>query len=244
MVDAKKEAKLAKKLGFDEEGSLYVLKGDRTIEFDGEFAADVLVEFLLDLIEDPVEIINSKLEVQAFERIEDRIKLIGFFKSEDSEYYKAFEEAAEHFQPYIKFFATFDKGVAKKLSLKMNEVDFYEPFMDEPIAIPDKPYTEEELVEFVKEHHRCPRWHAGVGAGGIQGLGDGEKPLSPTISDPQGQHPGVSNPAELNSVVWLCWSLISGKDVAIFSEYGSTLANKEDDLNGIHIVAFAERSDP
>uniref|UniRef100_G1Q6B0 Calsequestrin n=1 Tax=Myotis lucifugus TaxID=59463 RepID=G1Q6B0_MYOLU len=154
MVDAKKEAKLAKKLGFHEEGSLYILKGDRTIEFDGEFAADVLVEFLLDLIEDPVEVIGSKLEVQAFERIEDHIKLIGFFKSEDSEYYKAFEEAAEHFQPYIKFFATFDKGVAKKLSLKMNEVDFYEPFMDEPIAIPDKPYTEEELVEFIKEHQR------------------------------------------------------------------------------------------
>uniref|UniRef100_A0A8D1A362 Calsequestrin n=1 Tax=Sus scrofa TaxID=9823 RepID=A0A8D1A362_PIG len=163
MVDAKKEKQmcLAKNKGgslflicFNEEGSLYILKGDRTIEFDGEFAADVLVEFLLDLIEDPVEIINSKLEVQAFERIEDHIKLIGFFKSEDSEYYKAFEEAAEHFQPYIKFFATFDKGVAKKLSLKMNEVDFYEPFMEEPIVIPDKPYTEEEIVEFVKEHQR------------------------------------------------------------------------------------------
>ncbi|KAG8517671.1 Calsequestrin-2 [Galemys pyrenaicus] len=106
MVDAKKEAKLAKKLGspsrawptgwptpggltlgtlflpgFDEEGSLYVLKGDRTIEFDGEFAADVLVEFLLDV-------------------------------SIYAHYYKAFEEAAEHFQPYIKFFATFDKGVS------------------------------------------------------------------------------------------------------------------------------------
>lgn len=26
--------------------------------------------------------------------------------------FKAFEEAAEHFQPYIKFFATFDKGVS------------------------------------------------------------------------------------------------------------------------------------
>uniref|UniRef100_A0A8B9WUQ5 Calsequestrin n=1 Tax=Bos mutus grunniens TaxID=30521 RepID=A0A8B9WUQ5_BOSMU len=187
MVDAKKEAKLAKKLGFDEEGSLYILKGDRTIEFDGEFAADVLVEFLLDLIEDPVEIINSKLEVQAFERIEDHIKLIGFFKSEESEHYKAFEEAAEHFQPYIKFFATFDKGVAKKLSLKMNEVDFYEPFMDEPIAIPDKPYTEEELVEFVKEHQR------------------------PTLRR--------LRPEDMFET----W---------------------EDDLNGIHIVAFAERSDP
>lgn len=187
MVDAKKEAKLAKKLGFDEEGSLYILKGDRTIEFDGEFAADVLVEFLLDLIEDPVEIINSKLEVQAFERIEDHIKLIGFFKSADSEYYKAFEEAAEHFQPYIKFFATFDKGVAKKLSLKMNEVDFYEPFMDEPTPIPNKPYTEEELVEFVKEHQR------------------------PTLRR--------LRPEDMFET----W---------------------EDDLNGIHIVAFAEKSDP
>lgn len=26
--------------------------------------------------------------------------------------FKAFEEAAEHFQPYVKFFATFDKGVS------------------------------------------------------------------------------------------------------------------------------------
>nr|BAG58422.1 unnamed protein product [Homo sapiens] len=101
--------------------------------------------------------------------------------------YKAFEEAAEHFQPYIKFFATFDKGVAKKLSLKMNEVDFYEPFMDEPIAIPNKPYTEEELVEFVKEHQR------------------------PTLRR--------LRPEEMFET----W---------------------EDDLNGIHIVAFAEKSDP
>ncbi|XP_052035587.1 calsequestrin-2 [Apodemus sylvaticus] len=187
MVDSRKEAKLAKRLGFSEEGSLYVLKGDRTIEFDGEFAADVLVEFLLDLIEDPVEIVNNKLEVQAFERIEDQIKLLGFFKNEDSEYYKAFQEAAEHFQPYIKFFATFDKGVAKKLSLKMNEVGFYEPFMDEPSVIPNKPYTEEEIVEFVKEHQR------------------------PTLRR--------LRPEDMFET----W---------------------EDDLNGIHIVAFAEKSDP
>ncbi|XP_008069760.1 calsequestrin-2 isoform X2 [Carlito syrichta] len=101
--------------------------------------------------------------------------------------YKAFEEAAEHFQPYIKFFATFDKGVAKKLSLKMNEVDFFEPFMDDPMAIPDKPYTEEEIVEFVKEHQR------------------------PTLRR--------LRPEDMFET----W---------------------EDDLNGIHIVAFAEKSDP
>ncbi|XP_032655814.1 calsequestrin-2 [Chelonoidis abingdonii] len=186
-VDSKKDAKLAKKLGMDEEGSLYIFKEERMIEFDGELAADVLVEFLLDLLEDPVEIINSKLELQAFDRIEDEIKLIGYFKGEDSEHYKAFEEAAEHFQPSIKFFATFDKGVAKKLALKLNEVDFYEPFMDEPVHVPDKPYTEEELVEFVKEHKRA--------------------------------------------------TLRKLRPEDMFETW-------EDDLDGIHIVAFAEEDDP
>lgn len=50
--------------------------------------------------------------------------------------------------------------VAKKLSLKMNEVGFYEPFMDEPNVIPNKPYTEEEIVEFVTEHQRY-MWGSG-----------------------------------------------------------------------------------
>ncbi|OXB68901.1 hypothetical protein ASZ78_005338 [Callipepla squamata] len=187
MVDSKKDAKLAKKLGLVEEGSLYVFKEERLIEFDGELATDVLVEFLLDLLEDPVEVINSKLELQAFDQIDDEIKLIGYFKGEDSEHYKAFEEAAEHFQPYIKFFATFDKGVAKKLGLKMNEVDFYEPFMDDPVHIPDKPYTEEELVEFVKEHKRA--------------------------------------------------TLRKLRPEDMFETW-------EDDMEGIHIVAFAEEDDP
>lgn len=37
------------------------------------------------LLEDPVEILNSKLELQAFDQIDDEIKLIGYFKGEDSE---------------------------------------------------------------------------------------------------------------------------------------------------------------
>lgn len=126
--------------------------------------------------------------------------------------YKAFQVTAEKFQPYVKFFATFDKGVrtvhsftitrmkwwdvlfwyrrmciynhksecftcvssifeekglcigfvcncfmlqvAKQLTLKMNEIDFYEPFMDEPVTIPGKPNTEEEIADFVNQHRR------------------------------------------------------------------------------------------
>uniref|UniRef100_A0A671LV77 Calsequestrin n=1 Tax=Sinocyclocheilus anshuiensis TaxID=1608454 RepID=A0A671LV77_9TELE len=186
IVDSQKDAKVAKKLGLHEEGSIYVFKEDRVIEFDGLLAADTLVEFLLDLMEDPVEIIDNAQELRAFDRMEEDIKLIGFFKSRDSEHYLAFQEAAEQFQPFIKFFATFEK-VAKELTLKMNEVDFYEPFMEEPVTIPDKPHSEEELVAFISEHRR------------------------PTLRKLR---------AEDMFETW------------------------EDDLNGIHIVAFAEEEDP
>lgn len=40
---------LAPSLGLTEEDSIYVFKGDEVIEYDGEFSADTLVEFLLDV---------------------------------------------------------------------------------------------------------------------------------------------------------------------------------------------------
>ncbi|XP_070850138.1 calsequestrin-2-like [Chaetodon trifascialis] len=186
MVDSQKDAKVAKKLGLEEVGSLYVFKDDRIIEFDGELSSDTLVEFLLDVLEDPVEIINSAMELRAFERMEEDIRLIGYFKGEDS-YYKAFQEASERFQPYIKFFATFDKSVAKHLSLKMNEVNFYEPFMEEPAILPGRPLSEMDIVEFVNQHRRA------------------------TLRKLRAEN------------MFETW---------------------EDDMDGIHIVAFAEEEDP
>lgn len=49
---------------------------------------------------------------------------------------------------------TFRRQIAKKLKLKINEVDFYEPFMEEPVTIPGKPYVESELVEYIEQHDR------------------------------------------------------------------------------------------
>ena len=40
---------LAPCIGLTEEDSVYVFKGDEVIEYDGEFSADTLVEFLLDV---------------------------------------------------------------------------------------------------------------------------------------------------------------------------------------------------
>ncbi|XP_061909976.1 calsequestrin-2-like isoform X3 [Entelurus aequoreus] len=186
MVDSQKDAKVAKKLGLEEVGSLYVFKDDRIIEFDGQLSADTLVEFLLDVLEEPVEQINNAMELRAFERMEEDIRLIGYFKGEDL-YYKAFQEASERFQPYIKFFAVFDKSVAKHLSLKMNEVHFYEPFMEEPVVMPGRPLSEMDIVDFVNQHRRA------------------------TLRKLQAEN------------MFETW---------------------EDDMDGIHIVAFAEEEDP
>ncbi|XP_029941639.1 calsequestrin-2-like [Salarias fasciatus] len=186
MVDTHKDYKVAKKLGLEEVGSLYVFKDDRVIEFDGELSADTLVEFLLDVLEDPVEMINNAMELRAFERMEEDIRLIGYFRGEDS-HFKAFQEASERFQPYIKFFATFDKSTAKHLSLKINEVNFYEPFMEEPAILPGRPLSEMDIVEFVTQHRRA------------------------TLRKLRAEN------------MFETW---------------------EDDMDGIHIVAFAEEEDP
>jgi len=44
--------------------------------------------------------------------------------------------------------------VAKHLSLKMNEVNFYEPFMEEPAILPGRPLSEMDIVDFVNQHRR------------------------------------------------------------------------------------------
>lgn len=37
------------------------------------------------LLEEPVEVIGNALELRAFDRMEEDIRLIGYFKNEDSE---------------------------------------------------------------------------------------------------------------------------------------------------------------
>uniref|UniRef100_A0A3B4EMM0 Calsequestrin n=1 Tax=Pygocentrus nattereri TaxID=42514 RepID=A0A3B4EMM0_PYGNA len=187
LVDEKKDAAVAKKLGLEEVDSIYIFADDEIIEYDGQMAAETLVEFLYDVIEDPVEIIDNERELKGFYNLDEDIKLVGYFKSENSRHFIEYDDAAEEFHPFVKFFATFDPKIAKKLKMDLNEVDFYEPFMEEPVTIPGKPYTEAELVDYIEEHER------------------------PTLRK---------------------------------LEPHSMYETWEDDINGQHIVAFAEETDP
>uniref|UniRef100_A0A665X9F1 Calsequestrin n=1 Tax=Echeneis naucrates TaxID=173247 RepID=A0A665X9F1_ECHNA len=154
LIDAKHDKVVAKKLGLDESDSIFIFTDDEVIEYDGELAADTIVEFIYDVLEDPVEIIDSSMELKGFKHLKEDIKLVGYFKSHKSEHFEAFADAAEEFHPHIRFFATFSPKLAKALDLKLNEVDFYEPFLDDPVVIPGKPYTEKELVKFIEDNDR------------------------------------------------------------------------------------------
>uniref|UniRef100_A0A3B5LDW4 Calsequestrin n=1 Tax=Xiphophorus couchianus TaxID=32473 RepID=A0A3B5LDW4_9TELE len=154
LIDAKLDKVVAKKLGLEESDSIFIFTDDEVIEYDGELEADTLVEFIYDVLEDPVEIIDNSRELKGFESIEEDIKLVGYFKSHKSEHFEAFADAAEEFHPHIKFFATFNPKVAKALELKLDEVDFYESFLENPVVIPGKPYSEKELVKFIENNDR------------------------------------------------------------------------------------------
>uniref|UniRef100_A0AAY4CXP7 Calsequestrin n=1 Tax=Denticeps clupeoides TaxID=299321 RepID=A0AAY4CXP7_9TELE len=156
LVDSKKDGAVAKKLGMKEIESIYIFADDEIVEYDGQLAADTLVEFLYDVIEDPVEIIDNERELKGFFNIDEDMKLVGYFKGKKSPHFIEFDDAAEEFHPFVKFFATFDSKIGKMLKLKMNQVDFYEPFMNEPVTIPGKPHTEAELVDYIEAHDRSP----------------------------------------------------------------------------------------
>lgn len=93
--------------------SIYIFADNEIIEYDGELAADTLVEFLYDVstlwsitdsdtrfehalvhavtfitllqvIEEPVEIIDNERELKGFYNMDEVIKLVGYFKSERS----------------------------------------------------------------------------------------------------------------------------------------------------------------
>lgn len=53
-------------------------------------------------------------------------------------------------KPHKKFLQ-----IAKSLKLDLNDVDFYEPFIQTPVSVPGKPYTEEELVNYIEDNNRC-----------------------------------------------------------------------------------------
>ena len=68
-------------MGVYEIGSIYCYYRGHKIEFAGQRSTDILVEFILELDEHPVEDINSKVEVTAFKRKDSKEKTIKSYQN-------------------------------------------------------------------------------------------------------------------------------------------------------------------
>ncbi|CAG5110220.1 Oidioi.mRNA.OKI2018_I69.chr2.g4645.t1.cds [Oikopleura dioica] len=156
VVDLSKDKKLAKKLQIFEIGAIWCFHRGHEVEFNGQRSADVLVEFLLELDEYPVEDINNKKELDAFLR-DDSAKVVSYIDTKKSVAYDEFVDAALDFVPLISFYTVSNKQLAKSLGMKtVGEVQFYEPFMNKGIPMEgEPPHDNIDLEAFIARHKRA-----------------------------------------------------------------------------------------
>merc|ERR1712130_822153 len=156
VVDLSKDKKLAAKLQVFEIGAIYCYHRGHKIEYGGQRSADVLVEYLLELDEFPVEDINSKKELDSFIR-DDKPKVIAFFDTQKSVAYDEFVDASLDFQPTISFYAIYNRQLAKSIGLKtVGEIHFYEPYVGSPVPMEgEPPHDNIDIEAFINEHKRA-----------------------------------------------------------------------------------------
>lgn len=156
VVDLTKDKKLAHKLQVYEIGAIFCYHRGHRVEYGGQRSADVLVEYLLELDEYPVEDINSKTELESFQR-DEKPKVIGYFETRKSLAYDEFVDASLDFQPAVSFYAIYNRQLAKNIGLKtVGDIHFYEPYVGIPMAIPGEPIHDNIDIEaFVNENKRA-----------------------------------------------------------------------------------------
>lgn len=153
-VNTTKEVKLAKQEDVeDDEDTIHVYQGGYQIEYFGIRDPSTFVEWLMDVPDEPLTILNTKEDKRDFDEMDDETtRVIGWFEPGSKEL-KEFEEAAEEFMGEVEFFAVVDKFWAKRMGLKeVGDVLMWRPFEKEPIEAPDSADTEDEFEDWVEKN--------------------------------------------------------------------------------------------
>lgn len=121
----------------------------------------------------------------------------------------------------------------------MNAINFYEPFMEEPAILPGRPLSEMDIVEFVTQHRRWISLYVQIGI---------------FFSLCVYLFTVVFCRATLRKLraenmfeTWVSKAKAFSYNYCIHSHLFWIFSVKliqEDDMDGIHIVAFAEEEDP
>lgn len=130
-------------------GDVYIYKKGRGIPYYGKRSTRALLNHLFKVNGTEINVITGKIDKLAFDAVEE-VKLVGFFMQGTADH-QAFEEAAARLSPSIRFYAAYDRVVAKHLKLtNVGEIHLLKPFTKIPVVCPQNPASAVDIEAFVK----------------------------------------------------------------------------------------------
>ncbi|GFQ80612.1 calsequestrin-2 [Trichonephila clavata] len=130
-------------------GDVFIYKKGRGIPYYGKRSTRALLNHLFKVNGTQLNVITGKIDKLAFDAVEE-VKLVGFFMQGTADH-QAFEEAAAHLSPSVRFYAAYDRTVAKHLKLNsVGEIHLVKPFTKTPIVCPQNPASAADIEAFVK----------------------------------------------------------------------------------------------
>lgn len=132
-------------------GSWFLFRQGRALPYHGRRTTSALLSWVQKASQPIVSVIAGKVDKVAFDQVHE-LKLVGFFVNGAADY-KLFEEASITKSRHARFYAVFDRTVAKHLKLDMvGQIALYNPFVKQPVICPQNPASMQDIQAFIAQH--------------------------------------------------------------------------------------------
>ncbi|XP_077524394.1 calsequestrin-2-like isoform X1 [Amblyomma americanum] len=132
-------------------GSWFLFRQGRALPYHGRRTTSALLSWLQQASQPSVSVITGKLDKTAFDQVHG-LKLVGFFVNGAADY-RLFEEASISDGHHARFYAVFDRNVAKHLKLDtVGQIALYSPFFKQPVICPQNPASLQDIRAFIAQH--------------------------------------------------------------------------------------------
>lgn len=132
-------------------GSWFLFRQGRAVPYSGRRTSSSLLSWLQKASQPSVSVITGKVDKTAFDQVHE-IKVVGFFVNGAADY-KLFEEASITEGHHARFYAVFDRNVAKHMKLDtVGQIALYSPFVKQPVTCPQNPASLQDIRAFIRQH--------------------------------------------------------------------------------------------
>uniref|UniRef100_A0A023G0K8 Calsequestrin n=1 Tax=Amblyomma parvum TaxID=251391 RepID=A0A023G0K8_AMBPA len=131
--------------------SWFLFRQGRALPYHGRRTTSALLSWVQKASQPSVSVITGKVDKTAFDQVHE-LKLVGFFVNGAADY-KLFEEASITEGHHARFYAVFDRNVAKHLKLDtVGQIALYSPFVKQPVICPQNPASLQDIRAFIAQH--------------------------------------------------------------------------------------------